>query len=360
MGQDRNQRFLEETEDTPPVAVDPDWPDAYDDSFGDPDDPDETDDGVTVGELLAEDDNMPRKKKSKAKRYSQWTSVDDTNFFPAGKTCPVILPGFYEPDYSSQSGYFLKKLETKTEDLIRFPETNSDAVIKEIKTFWGKEKEYTAVDMAYRMGILLYGPPGSGKSSTIQILIEDVIKRKGVALKFSHPDVFIENARNFREIQPDCPLIVLMEDIDATLRRHNESEVLNILDGAERIHKTVFIATTNYPEELGDRIVNRPSRFDSRFKMPHPSAESRKLYFDHFLTPAMIKKHKIDLGNWVKDTENMSVAHLKQLFINQCILGKSYKESIEPLKEMVENKISSKDDENATGKFGFQPKLSRK
>jgi len=359
MDEDKLQRFLEEETETK-TTTDPDWPDTYNELFGDSDE--DSDENITVGELIAEGDDMARKKKpkSKAKRYSQWTSVDDTNFFPAGKTCPVILPGFYEPDYSSQSGYYLKKLETKTEDLIRFPETNSDAVIKEIKTFWKKEKEYISVDMAYRMGILLYGPPGSGKSSTIQILIEDVINRKGVALKFSNPDTFIENARNFREIQPDCPLIVLMEDIDATLSRYNESDVLNILDGAERIHKTVFIATTNYPEDLGDRIVNRPSRFDSRFRMPHPSEESRRLYFNHFITPDMVKKHKIDLDRWVTDTENMSVAHLKQLFINQCILGKTYEASIEPLKEMVENKISSKDDENIVGKFGFQPPPKRR
>ncbi|MFK5088309.1 AAA family ATPase, partial [Klebsiella pneumoniae] len=74
-----------------------------------------------------------------------------------------------------------------------------------------------------------------------------------------------------------------MEDIDATLEIYNESTVINLLDGVDRVDKIVFLATTNYPEKLGTRIMNRPSRFDKRFKVGYPTDNTRKIYLEHLI-----------------------------------------------------------------------------
>ncbi len=103
--------------------------------------------------------------------------------------------------------------------------------------------------------------------------------------------------------------------------------------------------TTNYPENLGARIVNRPSRFDKRFQIGHPDAESRKLYFRHIIGEAKILKLNIDLNKWVADTEDFSIAHLKELFTAVVILGDDYDEAVDTLREMKEEHISSNDDE---------------
>jgi len=55
--------------------------------------------------------------------------------------------------------------------------------------------------------------------------------------------------------------------------------VLNLLDGVKQVDNIIYIATTNYPELLEERILNRPSRFDRRFHIGTPSAEVRKFYF---------------------------------------------------------------------------------
>src|SRR5581483_11494126 len=111
--------------------------------------------------------------------------------------------------------------------------------------------------------------------------MRDIVNMGGVVINFSNPDVFMMGMRTLRQIQPDVPVIVIMEDVDAILEHYNESSVLNILDGADKIDNTVFIATTNYPEELSDRIVDRPSRFDKRFKVPMPDAKVRAFYLEH-------------------------------------------------------------------------------
>ena len=284
-------------------------------------------------------------------KMSQWTSSDGIRFFPAGHTVPCLESSVYEIKYCNTRGHYWEKIPVKTEGLLRFPDGNSEKVIHEIQNFWNREQQFKDFGLTYKRGIILWGPPGSGKSSTIQIIISDVIERDGVVFKFNTaPSLFLEGIRMFREIQPDTKIVVLMEDIDSILDDYGESDVLNILDGVDKIEKVVFIATTNYPELLGDRIINRPSRFDKRYKMPHPNAKSRKIYFEHlFSQHDSVDRKGIDLSRWVKDTDNMSIAHLKELFVAVCILGEKYEDAISVLQAMVEDKITS--DEVSVG-FG--------
>lgn len=279
-----------------------------------------------------------------AQKYVQWTSSDGKTFIPASKTKKILTPGVYEIHSSPNIGTYFEQIPVRTEGLLRFPDTNSNIVVSEIQKFWSEdvEKQFKDYDLAYKRGILLWGPPGSGKSCTIQLIMKDVIDRQGVVFKFDDPFLFIDGMRIFREIQPDTPVVVTMEDIDSIILTYSETEVLNILDGVNNVNKMVFLATTNYPEELGDRIVNRPSRFDKRFKIGMPSAEARKMYFDNLIKNKDIKKQKINIDQWVQDTEKLSIAHLKELFINVMILGNDYKESIKTLQSMKE-KIDDKE-----------------
>jgi SpoVK/Ycf46/Vps4 family AAA+-type ATPase len=181
-----------------------------------------------------------------------------------------------------------------------------------------------------------------------------VIERGGVCFKFSNPELFCEGIRVFREVQPTTEVVVLMEDIDSIIEGNGESEVLNLLDGVDQVEKVVYLATTNYPERLGARILNRPSRFDKRFKMGHPKKMSRRIYFEHLISDKEIAEYSIDLDRWVKDTDGMSIAHLKELFIAVCIFGNDYKEATKTLRSMVEEHPKSSEDEMSG--FGFGSK----
>lgn len=281
----------------------------------------------------------------------QFTTGDGTRFYPAGATIENLSPGIYDILFDNTKGIYFQKINVKTDGLIKFPETNSEKVIEEISKFWDREENFKKYKLNYKRGIFLYGPPGSGKSSTIQLVCEDVINRNGVVFKFGNPGLFCDGVRIFREIQPQTPIVVLMEDIDSIIESYNESEILNILDGVDQIEKVVYLATSNYPERLGQRILNRPSRFDKRFKMGHPKKNSRKIYLSHLIDKQTQIEYKIDLNKWVEDTENMSVAHLKELFVAVCILGNSYEEAISTLRSMVEDHIKSNDDNDS--KIGY-------
>jgi hypothetical protein len=275
---------------------------------------------------------------------TQFTTNDNISFFPAGSTVATLVPGVYDINMSANRGLYFQKIKVNTDGLLRFPETNSEKVINEIKTFWEREENFLKHGLIYKRGIILWGSQGTGKSCTIQIIIQDVIERQGVVFKFNNPGLFIEGVRQFRQVQPNTPIVVLMEDIDAIIQQWSESEVLNILDGVDQIQKVVFLATTNYPEMLGGRIMNRPSRFDKRFKMGNPSAESRKIYFEHIIDQETKKEFDINIDQWVEDTENMSIAHLKELFVSCCIFGNEYGEAIKILQAMIEDRPKAVDE----------------
>ena len=285
----------------------------------------------------------PRYHRSRPDNYDskciQWSSCDGSRFMPTFTTTDALTPGYYEVRDGEDGVYFLK-LPVNTAGIIELPESLSKTVMKEIQTFWEREDIFKKFDLTFKRGIMLYGPPGVGKSTILQSVCQDVIDRQGIVISFKHPYTFSEGIRLFREIQPDTPVVVLMEDIDSLLHCFSETEIINILDGVDKQNKIVFMATTNYPENLGDRIMNRPSRFDKRFEVPSLSEESRKAFLEHMVKDSDIE---IDIDKWVADTDDFTVAHLKELFTAVIIIGDKYEDALKTLKNMKKRVVGSKE-----------------
>lgn len=281
--------------------------------------------------------------------YKQWSSSDGQLFFPVAETYKKLIPDVYEPKVINDSIFFYK-INFSTEDLITFEDSAIDNVVSEIQKFWNSKEKFKNFGFPYKRGILLYGVAGSGKSCAIKLIIQQVIKMGGIGLRFDNPHVFIICTRILKEIQPDIPIVAIMEDLDAIVEHYSESVILNMLDGIDGFENIVYLATTNYPEDLEGRIVNRPSRFDRRFHIGYPNEKSRKIYLE-FLQ----KKHhegKIeDIDRWVKDTKDFTFAHMKELFISIKLFDTPYEEAIKEITKMKE-KISSEDDKRSVG-VGF-------
>lgn len=275
----------------------------------------------------------------------QWTTSDHHIYIPASFSSKKLMPGLYEIHECHDTGVYFEKIELNTEDIIELPEVNSLKVIKEIETFWNREKKFQNFDLTFKRGILLWGPPGGGKTCLIKLIIKNLINREGVVIKFDNPRLFLDGMRKFREIERATPCVVIMEDLDDILDQWSEAKIVNILDGVDLIDKVVFVATTNYPERLGAKIVNRPSRFDKRIKIGKPNPKSRLVYFKHLFSKSKSSIIEYNLKQWVEDTENMSMAHLKELFVSVIILGDDYDDTIEILKSM-RDKISPQGEEH--------------
>ena len=192
-----------------------------------------------------------------------------------------------------------------------------------------EDTKFKQFGFSHKRGFLLYGPPGSGKTSCTAMIISKMIEKKGTVFISHDPYILQKALSSFRQVEPDRPLVVVMEDIDSIIDQYGESCVLSILDGENQVENVVYIATTNYPEKLDGRIANRPSRFDKVVKIGMPNADARRMYLLSKLESVV--NNGIDL---VKETEGMSIAHIKELIIAIYCQESDVAETLDRLKKM--------------------------
>jgi predicted AAA+ superfamily ATPase len=302
---------------------------------------DQIDDYIEELKMIEEMENThirtPYKEEDKPVTNSPtcWGTLQDEEFVPAFKSVAKVPSGIYEVVWNRQlNQHTLKKQPFKTDELYQLPSYEITDILKDIQNFWDRKDKYKEYNFVHKRGILMYGEPGCGKSGIIQLISKQLIENDGIIINIKDQedvDYFMDFIATFRKIEPERPLIVLLEDIDSIAgeNSHSTSRLLNILDGVKQIEDVVYIATTNYPEKLQDRITNRPSRFDRRYKVELPNEEIRDAYIRHKLTDEDIKN--VDIKEWVKRTEGMSLSHLKEVVISTIVMGREFEEVMDNL-----------------------------
>jgi SpoVK/Ycf46/Vps4 family AAA+-type ATPase len=247
--------------------------------------------------------------------------------------------GLYDVSRDTYGNYHCLRKEVNTTEILKLPEPGTVEVIDQIKMFYAKKELFKKWNFNHKRGILLHGTPGGGKTCLISSIMDYVCNEiRGVAFyipsadKFSIYRDFINTV--FRELEPDTPIIIIIEDIDAYFGNNGygstETTLLNTIDGVENKNNVLYLATTNYPENLPPRIYNRPGRFDLKIEIKPPCDESRDFYFRNRIPEDII--NKIDVTKWVKDTDGMTIAQLSELVKAHFILEQDYDTILEALR----------------------------
>lgn len=284
--------------------------------------------------LLVEEDNFSDEMYSEEK-ISVW--VKDKDIIQASTDITLLKkmePGVYTVEYSRDIGLFCKKINTKSDKLFMFSDSITTNLFEEISLFWSKAELYKQNNLIHKRGILLEGFPGTGKSSIISLLSDEIINKGGVVFKvtgFRNLDNYINFMRsNFRKIQPETPVITILEDLDQY--EEVEVELLDFLDGKTHLNHHVIIATTNNTEHIPDTFL-RPSRIDLKIEVPLPCEQTRREYFKFKNIP------EEDVDKLVIESETCSLADLKELYI--CIYLLDY-----TLEDALQKVISPKEKKN--------------
>lgn len=193
---------------------------------------------------------------------------------------------------------------------------------------------YKAYDKKIGGGILLYGPPGCGKTyiakatageinaNFINVSIHDVFDMwLGSSEQKLH--AFFETARK------NAPCVLFFDEIDALGANRNDmknhagkhviNQFLSELDGVASNNDGVLVlGATNVPWHL-DPAFRRPNRFDRIIFVPPPDVESRKSILEILLQKKPV--NSIDYSTLAKKTADYSGADLKAL-IDICVEDK--------------------------------------
>lgn len=200
-------------------------------------------------------------------------------------------------------------------DEVFLPEKLKTDIKQSIEGFLGAKDLYLSKKIPWKRGLLLWGDPGCGKTTSIKTIISNYdFKPVTVYTSPQTNDDTISEAFSYAQQQE--PGLLYFEDLDSLLSFGSVSisHFLNLLDGVSSTNGILVMATANDLGKLNEAITDRPSRFDRKWEIPRPNEEMAKKYLQNWYGKAISAKNlSIIVKNAVEN--RFSYAYLKELYI---------------------------------------------
>ena len=232
-------------------------------------------------------------------------SIMTTEFSKGLSMIDELEAGFYQSGplkgrFFDMSFNILER-DGRINDLIAWNHDIQEQLNKDVIQFLSIIPELKARGLPNSRGIILSGPPGTGKTMMAKSLAYQAqISTMLISAEMIHAKNQVKKA--FEVARKLSPTLMIIEDIDTAgtvSRRFADhpilGEYLQAMDGMEPNDGIVIVATTNHTENIDPAISDRPGRFDRIIEIPLPGSNQRKKVLLNYL-------QKLDCEDGIEET----------------------------------------------------------
>lgn len=241
----------------------------------------------------------------------------------------VFDRGFWQKDAGLWDG-----MQKANWDDVILPPDLKGAFRGDVMSFFKNKRTYDDLGIAWKRGIIMYGPPGNGKTISLKATMKELYYSLDVP---PTPTLYVRSLQSwngeqdalrtiFEKARSVAPCMLVFEDLDSLINPQNRSYFLNQMDGLDDNNGILAVGTTNHLDELDPGIVARPSRFDRKYEFGLPgTGEGGRPAYVQYWRKKLENRPGIQFPESLVDkivdmTDGFSFAYMKEAFVSTLLL----------------------------------------